>query len=114
MSADEFVRALRIRAREEVRAAHEACVARRERVLRYPDLAKRLTEPPLNIPTPEMWTGYVPPARGPWGGSDGFGDVKVVANNSPARAVLVEISAEALRRDQDSQTSADASGDVDP
>lgn len=111
-SADEFVRALRIRARAEVAAAREACIARRARVLRYPDLAKRLTQPPLNIPTPEMWTGYVPPARGPWGGSDGFGDVKVIANNSPARAALVEISAEALRRDQEDETGGEEAEEV--
>jgi hypothetical protein len=42
------------------RAEAETAVTR-ERVLAYPDLAGRLTRPPLNFKRPEQWNGYVPP-----------------------------------------------------
>lgn len=60
----------------------------REAVLAYPDLAQRLTEPPLGYETPAQWTGYIPPAE--WGGKE---------NDSRRRRALVEIVEEAYRRD---------------
>ena len=57
---------------------------RRRRVLAHPDIAQRLTEPPLNMPTPEMWAGYIPPAEVP--SVNGY-----KPNMSPRRRALVEI-----------------------
>lgn len=84
--------------------------ARRERVLRYPDLAKRLTEPPLGYKRPQDWSGWVPPATGEveacpacqsdpgkWGCKRPGHHAR--ANNSRRRAALVEIAAEALARE---------------
>jgi hypothetical protein len=65
---------------------------RRARVLRYPDLAARLTRRPLEFSTPEKWNGYVPPKTVPT-----LTDYKL--NDSARRAALVEICAEAMRRD---------------
>lgn len=45
--------------------AQEKVRERRARVLAHSDIAKRLTESPLNYPTPDMWNGYVPPAEVP-------------------------------------------------
>lgn len=85
--------------------------ARRARVLRYPDLARKLTEPPLNYRRAEDWAGWVPPAAleveacpacrtdpGKWGCKGPMHTAR--ANNSARRTALVEIAAEALRRDQ--------------
>lgn len=65
---------------------------RRARVLRYPDLAARLTQRPLEFTHPEKWNGFVPPKTVPT-----RDDWK--PNDSAVRAALVEICAEALRRD---------------
>lgn len=73
-------------------AAVSEIAERRARVLRYPDLAARLTQRPLEFSTPEKWNGYVPPKTVPT--LDGY-----KPNDSATRAVLVEICAEALRRD---------------
>lgn len=62
--------------------------ARRSAVLRHPDLAKRLTEPPMRYATPEIWNGQLPPAI--WQGQ---------RNDSPNRAALADIVAEAERRE---------------
>lgn len=72
--------------RAQARAAAEA---RRSRVLAHPDLAEALTERPIGYARPEQWNGYVPPAL--W---------REELNTSPHRAGLVEICAEALRREQ--------------
>lgn len=45
--------------------AKRECEARRARVLAHPDIAKRLCDFPLRASTPEMWTGFVPPAEVP-------------------------------------------------
>lgn len=84
---------------------------RRARVLRYPDLATRLTQPPLLFRRPEDWTGWVPPAAleveacpacrddpGKWG-CNRPGHTRRL-NDSARRAALVEIAAEALRREE--------------
>jgi hypothetical protein len=98
--------------------------ARRERVLKYPDLAKRLTEPPLSFRTPQDWNGYVPPKTDPQDACDrcsGHGRDQISAsnwkgrqdpprcrnpnhttrmNNSSRRAALVAIAAEAKERER--------------
>lgn len=61
---------------------------RRIRVLAHPDLAARLTHRPLGYDDPHQWSGYVPPRT--WHGK---------LNTAPQRQVLVDICAEALRRD---------------
>lgn len=62
--------------------------ADRERILRYPDLAARLCEPPLNYKTPSQWTGFIPPEV-----------CEQRLNLSPERGALVELAQEAYRRD---------------
>lgn len=61
---------------------------RRNVVLKYPDLAARLTQPPLDYARPDQWNGYVPPET--------YGNA---LNLCPRREALVEILAEAQRRD---------------
>lgn len=82
-------------------------IARRDRVLAYPDLARRLTEPPLRFADPSDWNGWIPPAMQPeepcgYGCGrhhrcDGIHAAR--RNNSARRQALVEIAAEAWRRD---------------
>lgn len=62
--------------------------ADRDAILRYPDLAQKLTEPPLNYARPEQWRGFVPPAV-----------CEQRLNTSPERGALVELIQEAYRRD---------------
>ncbi|EFC80072.1 hypothetical protein [Parafrankia sp. EUN1f] len=57
-------------------------------VSRHPDLAEKLTAGPLSFTSPALWNGYVPPRQ--WGGA---------LNTSPQRRALVEICAEAWRRE---------------
>jgi hypothetical protein len=75
------------------RQAHEEAMARRDArraaVLAHSDLAERLTQPPLNYATPEQWHGGVGPET--WKGGQ---------NDSPRRAALLELVAEAERRAQ--------------
>ena len=73
--------------------AREQAAQRRERVLAHADLADRLTAPPLCYPRPEQWTGYVPPAT--W---------QETRNDAARRAALVDICAEALRREQEGES----------
>lgn len=77
------------------RQAAEETAARRSRVLRYPDLAAKLTEPPLSYSKPEHWNGFVPPRE--YNGQ---------INASPRRKALVELCAEAMRREQAEQKEA--------
>ncbi|GAA4849576.1 hypothetical protein GCM10023403_10370 [Pseudonocardia benzenivorans] len=89
--------------------AHDANQARRERVLAHEDLAKALTQPPLALDDPRKWTGWIPPRTdpeqtcSPWCGKhhDPCSNTQHRAriNDSPIRAQLVEIAAEALRRE---------------
>ena len=53
---------------------------RRAAVLNNPELARKLTAPPLRYAQPEHWNGYVPPQI--WQGT---------ANDSPHRRALVAI-----------------------
>ncbi len=87
-----------------------ATAARRERVLGFPDLAARLTEKPLNYPQPGMWSGYVPPhedayaipeplhANGHPNARNKMTEPSGV-NDTKRRAALVDICAEAMRRE---------------
>lgn len=77
-----------------IREHVQECAARRRRVLRHPDLAVRLTQPPLSYSSPDAWPGYVPPAGGYWGAGGAW-----VKNDSPFRAQLVAIASEAYKRD---------------
>jgi len=95
--------------RRAVTASKRECQARRTRVLAHPDLAQRLTEPPLRLVRPECWNGYIPPRTlpdndrvhcGPHGGlrcRDRPHRTRV--NKSPIRRQLVEIATEAIARE---------------
>lgn len=81
--------ALRAAEREGIaRAAH-----RRTRVLAYPDIAARLTQPPLRFTVPEMWEGHVPPAWLPT--KEGW-----KPNTSPARTALIDICKAVAEREE--------------
>lgn len=73
--------------------ASAAAQKRRARVLAHSDLAARLTQDPIGYARPEQWNGYVPPRT--WGGTVH----REYPNDSPRRAALVELAAEALRRE---------------
>lgn len=77
-----------------VTAAKQEAKQRRERVLRYPDIAAKLTHPPLNLANPTMWNGYIPPRTLPSNDDNPYDE----ANQSPIRQQLVAIAADALRR----------------
>lgn len=64
------------------------------RVLKHPDLAARLCQPPLPWSSPAQWNGFVPPR---FLAADAGGNVR--PNDSPERAALVEICTEAARRE---------------
>jgi len=72
----------------------QANAQRRARVLRHPDLAARLCQPPLGYSSPDHWNGFVPPRFLP---ADASGRVR--PNDSPERGALAEISAEAAARE---------------
>lgn len=80
--------------REALARARRDNSLRVQRVLRHPDLAARLCQPPLPWTSPEHWNGFVPPRFLP---SDASGNVR--PNDSPERAVLMEICTEAARRE---------------
>jgi|SRR5215471_1980382 len=121
MTADELISLLpgatterRTWLRQILAEAHRRTLARRERVLRYPDLAARLTEPPLNYARPEQWNGFVPPRwgqladpevlRSPVGEANKHGKRAKGRQDSdtPYRQALITIAAEAWTRDVES------------
>jgi len=61
---------------------------RRGLVLRYPELAAKLTEPPIGFTAPEKWNGYIPPAT----------DCTGAMNTARCRPALLALVAEAERR----------------
>lgn len=67
-----------------------ACQAERARVLRHPDIAKRLCESPLYYTRPEVWNGYVPPAM--W---------REQTNDAPERVALLDIIGAAVQADKE-------------
>jgi len=70
---------------------------RRGLVLRYADIAAKLTEPPIGFSSPEKWNGYIPPAT----------DCTGAMNTARCRPALLALVAEAeQRRDQPQQTAA--------
>jgi hypothetical protein len=73
--------------------AHAENARRRALVLKHPDLAEQLTQPPINHTTPQHWTGYIPPAHDP----ETFGGGQPL-NTSPIRAALAALLEEAERR----------------
>lgn len=90
-------------------AAQEAENNRRNRdlVLRYPDIAVKLTAPPLRLSRPENWNGslpgpYLPEEEDPDGR---HGPGRVRPNRSPVRAQLLAILHEAAER-ADAETKA--------
>lgn len=68
--------------------AKRAAAHRRALVLRHPDLAAQLTQPPIKFSRPEVWNGYIPPAT----------DCTGAINTAPSRRVLLELVAEAEAR----------------
>lgn len=68
--------------------AQRAAAYRRGLVLRHPDLAARLTEPPIGHATPEIWNGYIPPTT----------DCTGAINTASCRPALLALVAEAERR----------------
>lgn len=68
--------------------AKELCERRKRLVLGYPDLAERLTEPPLAYARPDCWNGGL--------GTDEIQDGR--PNRSPSYLQLAAICAEAERR----------------
>jgi len=72
--------------------AMAVCTIRKTAVLAHPDLAEKLTENPCAFSRPELWSGYVPSATVELKHSQR-------ANDSPYRAQLVAIVAEAQIRD---------------
>lgn len=82
--------------------AHDERQARRERVMRHPDLVARLAQ----VMDPAAWTGYIPPRTDPDPAcrtctADGVPCTHRTAraNRSWQRRELVDICAEALRRE---------------
>ncbi|MGW5197322.1 hypothetical protein [Streptomyces spiralis] len=67
--------------------AQRAAAHRRGLVLRYPDLAAKLIEPPISHSAPELWNGYIPPAT--W---------NQAMNTARCRTALLALVAEAERR----------------
>jgi len=97
--------------RAELAAAAAVVAARRARVLAHPDLRDRLTGE-LGYARAEQWNGYVPPALCQDQEPERLHDVQGfpnptravpgrTRNDSGRRAVLVEICAEALRRENE-------------
>ena len=68
-------------------AARAEATHRRGLVLRYPDLAAKLAEPPIGFSSPEKWNGYIPPAT--W---------NQAMNTARCRPALLALVAEAERR----------------
>ena len=68
--------------------ARRAAAHRRGLVLRYPDLAAKLTEHPINHSAPEKWNGFIPPAT----------DCTGAMNTARCRPALLALVAEAEQR----------------
>ena len=65
--------------------------ANRAAVLAHPDLAKKLTQPPLDYARPEQWNGFIPPKL--VATEDGY-----ELNDSPRRRALLRLVEEAHAR----------------
>lgn len=71
--------------------ARQTTAANRAAVLAHPDLAKKLTEPPLGYARPEQWNGFVPAKLTPT--EDGY-----ELNDSGRRRAFVALIEEAHAR----------------
>jgi hypothetical protein len=89
--------------------AREQNAERRARVLAHPDIAKRLTEHPLNYSAPEVWSGFIPPAEIGCCLRCGSRDKR---NPSPQRRALVAICQAVIDRENQLDVSGDALGEV--
>jgi hypothetical protein len=67
------------------------------RVLAHPDIAARLTEPPMRYTRPDQWSGYIPPQ---WIAGAGDNPAEGRLNTSPYRAQLVDIMTELVQRER--------------
>lgn len=72
-----------------LRQGRTQAAQRRALILRHPDLAQKLTEQPINCPTPELWDGALPPEM--W---------REERNDSPRRPAILALITEATRREQ--------------
>jgi hypothetical protein len=91
--------------RHDAAAARLESSRRRERVLAHPDLAARLVKV-LGLPAADRWSGWIPPKTLPESecpecraGACGSAPHRVYTNRTYIRRQLVEIAAEAYRRD---------------
>ncbi|HEY8977861.1 MAG TPA: hypothetical protein VIN75_26840 [Burkholderiaceae bacterium] len=86
-------------------AARQAAVRNRYQramVLRFPDLAKHLCDPPLGLKDPQQWSGYIP---GYWEAAGERGHMR--PNTSPIRAQLAAILQAAAERSDQQATGAE-------
>lgn len=72
----------------QMREGRAQAEARKALILRHPDLAERLTKPPLGYQRPDQWSGAIPPET-----------FNGVANDSPLRPVILQLLAEAEARE---------------
>lgn len=87
--------------------ARDASADRAKRVLAHPDLVARMKKPPLSMKEPDRWSGWIPPRTDPeqtcggcrHGGTCATTQHRALINDSAFRKALVDIAAEALRRD---------------
>ena len=79
--------------RDAANAAHRQTTEQHKLVMRYPDIAARLCNPPLRFKTPSQWHGYVPPAY-----DREREDGTAPLNTSPFRAALMALLEEAAER----------------
>lgn len=83
---------------------------RAARVLAHPDLVERLRQEPAAMQDPHGWSGWIPPRTEPEGMCDGgcgrsgrcprHSEHRTRINQSAIRRQLVDIAAEAMRREQ--------------
>lgn len=71
--------------------AKEECAENRRRVLAHPDLAKRLTQPPIGMSSTDMWNGWIPPEK--W---------REAHNGSPVRRALVKLMEDVAHAERES------------
>jgi hypothetical protein len=90
--------------RDGMRAGAAENTRRRQLVLRYPDLAEQLTQPPLALQKPEQWSGCLAPTHTATG----------APNRSPVRAQVAALIAEAERRAAPAATPGDSNEPAGP
>lgn len=81
---------IRRQVEEETEEHRATAQARRERVLAHPDIAELLTHPPLSLPSPLFWSGFVPLKYH----QDRY-------NDSPVRQQLLAILNMVLKREEE-------------